>query len=748
VTEASPEQLLDDHFRRSVLGLSVRARGEGGPADRQTEAGGSGERLLELFDAMAGSRLLDLEARRLRAQGRGFYTIGSAGHEPNATIAAALRSTDPALLHYRSGGFYLARSMQALGAGPGLRRGLRDVLLGLVGAAEEPIAGGRHKVFGRYDLAVIPQTSTIASHLPRALGVAMMIDRAHRLGADCPWPRGAVTVASFGDASLNHSTAAGAINAACQAAYQGLPVPLLLVCEDNGLGISVPTPEGWVAAALRARPMLEYFAADGTDPAECLRVATNAALHVRRHRRPAVVHLRVVRFMGHAGSDAEVAYRSPAQINADLDRDPLVGAARHLVGAGVCSAEELLGRWDALQQQVTELSAEVAGSRGLSSAAEVMAPLASRRPDAVAKTAAVAADAAARRAAFGDRLPEDAGPLTLAESINRALADLMAADRDVLVFGEDVGRKGGVYGLTRGLARRFGAGRVFDTLLDEQSILGLALGGGLCGLLPIPEIQYLAYLHNAEDQLRGEAASLPFFSAGQYRNPMVVRIAGLAYQKGFGGHFHNDNAVAVLRDVPGLVVACPARGDDAAAMLRTAVAAARVDGTVTVFLEPIALYHVRDLHTAGDGEWLSSYATPASWPDTHVALGSGRVHGDGSDLTLVTFGNGLPMSLRAARTLAAEGTRCRVLDLRWLAPLPIEDLLAEALATGRVLVVDETRRSGGVSEAVMAALLDAGFRGEIARVTAQDSYVPLGDAADLVLLAEADIVTAARRLLG
>src|SRR6201999_1367920 len=159
-------------------------------------------------------------------------------------------------------------------------------------------------------------------------------------------------------------------------------------------------------------------------------------------------------------------------------------------------------------------------------------------------------------------------------AINRTLAELLIKYPELLVFGEDVGRKGGVYGLSRGLIKRFGAGRVFDTLLDEQSILGLALGAGLAGFLPIPEIQYLAYLHNAEDQLRGEAATLSFFSRGAYRNPLVVRIAGLAYQEGFGGHFHNDNAVGVLRDIPGLVVACPARPDDAAALLRTCLAAA------------------------------------------------------------------------------------------------------------------------------------------------------------------------------
>ena len=178
----------------------------------------------------------------------------------------------------------------------------------------------------------------------------------------------------------------------------------------------------------------------------------------------------------------------------------------------------------------------------------------------------------------------------------------------MLVFGEDVGAKGGVYGVTRGLQRKAGRRRVFDTLLDEQSILGLALGAGVSGLVPIPEIQYLAYLHNAEDQLRGEAASLSFFSNGQYTNPLVVRIAGYGYQKGFGGHFHNDNAVAVLRDIPGLVIASPAHPADAPAMLRTCVAAAVTDGTVSVFLEPIALYHTRDLHDPGDERWTAPYA--------------------------------------------------------------------------------------------------------------------------------------------
>jgi 2-oxoisovalerate dehydrogenase E1 component len=404
---------------------------------------------------------------------------------------------------------------------------------------------------------------------------------------------------------------------------------------------------------------------------------------------------------------------------------------------------------------VLTLAAEVTAEPRLGMAARVVAPLAPRRPAVVAARAVAAGQEAERALVFGGRLPEQAGPLTLAQAINATLCDAMAARPGMLVFGEDVARKGGVYGVTRGLLRRFGAARVFDSLLDEQAILGLALGAGLTGLLPVPEIQYLAYLHNAADQIRGEAATLPFFSRGRFRNPMVVRIAGLAYQEGFGGHFHNDNAVAALRDIPGLVIAVPARPGDAAAMLRTCLAAAEADGSVCVFLEPIALYHTRDLLSAGDGGWLEPYPPPRDWTAGHVPIGRARVYSpgpgsastDGADLTIVTFGNGLRLSLRAAARLAASRIRCRVLDLRWLAPLPVADLLREAAMTGRVLIADETRRSGGVSEAVVTALTDEGFTGHIARVTSADSFVPLGDAAATVLLSEQAIESAAHALV-
>ena len=744
-TELHP---LDEHFLTEAAELQAAGpRGFDEPV--QPGSALTIQRAVELFQCQCESRHADLAAIWMQSQGRGYYTIGSSGHEGNAAVAAALRPDDPALLHYRSGGFYCSRSAQV--AGPGSSDGVRDILYGVAAAIGEPIAGGRHKVFGNAALSVIPQTSTIASHLPRAMGLAYALERAKRIGVETPWPTDAVVVTSFGDASVNHSTLVGAFNSSSNTVYQGLPMPLLMVCEDNGIGISTRTPSGWIAQRFAARPGLRYLAVDGCSLADVYDAARQAVDFVRTARKPAFLHLRTVRFLGHAGSDAEVAYRTPAEIAADYAKDPLLASARLLASAGALDGKQIVELYEQVRDRVHGIAVAAMAEPQLSTAAEVIAPLAPRSPAEVAAAVAAEVSPDVREKVFGGKLPEHEPALTLAQSINRTLHDELARRPEAMVFGEDVSVKGGVYGLTRGLRKAFGAGRVFDTILDEQAILGVGLGAALAGMLPIPEIQYLAYLHNAEDQLRGEAATLQFFSQGQYRNPMVVRIAGLGYQRGFGGHFHNDNSVAVLRDIPGLVLAVPAHPSDAPAMLRTLLAAARVDGTVGVFLEPIALYHQRDLQADGDAGWLSRYAAPDAWGEQHVPIGSARTWPIGAgepELTFVTFGNGLPMSLRVAGELAEQGVSSRVLDLRWLAPLPVRDILREAAITGRVLVVDETRRTGGVSEAVLATLVDGGFRGAIRRVTSADSFIPLGDAARTVLLDEQTVHRAARDLIG
>lgn len=735
---------IDGSFSGETLDQAFLQMFRGAEPDPSSEAGDrlasvlTPEEALAIFDAQLTSRHIDFAALAMRERGKGYYTIGSSGHEGNAVVAEALRPTDPALLHYRSGAFFLRRAQQV-----GYAEATHDVLLGAAAARDEPISGGRHKVFGSRSMAVPPQTSTIGSHLPKAVGMAFHLKRAARLGLNEDIPARSVVMCSFGDASANHSTATGAFNAAGYIAHQKIDLPLLFVCEDNRIGISVRTAPGWISRRFGSKPYLKYFQADGCDLVEALRAAREAADFVRTNRRPAFLHLDVVRLFGHAGSDVALAYRTVDELRAELARDPVASTAKLLLDAGVLHRDELLERYEAKRSEVTALAEDAMGREGLRDAEDVMRPISPRTPNSVSVEVSREVEADTRREFWGARLPEQGGPLALSGHINRCLGDVLVKYPEVAMFGEDVAKKGGVYGVTRGLLKRAGGVRVYDTLLDEQTILGLAIGAAQVGCIPIPEIQYLAYLHTAEDQLRGEAASLQFFSQAQFRNPMVVRIAGYAYQAGFGGHFHNDNSIALFRDIPGLIIASPSNGPDAAAMMRTCIASARVDGSVSVFLEPIALYHTRDLHEEGDG----LYAAPYDPNGAEVPLGVGQTYGDGADLTLVSFANGVRMSRRVMRRLEAQGIRARVLDLRWIAPLPAEDLLREAAATGRVLVVDETRRSGGVSEGVFAALIDMGFKGAMSRVAAEDTFIPLGPAADLVLVTEDDIEAAALELM-
>ncbi|MGA0587355.1 thiamine pyrophosphate-dependent enzyme [Dyella sp. KRB-257] len=696
----------------------------------------------ELLESQLISRHLDLMARALRVQNKVFYTIGSSGHEGNAMVARLTRHTDPAFLHYRSGGFMAERFRKLPGMDP-----VMDSALSFAASKDDPASGGRHKVWGSRPLWVLPQTSTIASHLPKALGTAVAIDHARRIGHSLPIPDDSIAICSFGDASSNHATAQTAFNAAGWTAYQKLPAPVLFVCEDNGIGISVKTPTGWVARNFRSRPDLDYFFADGLDLAEGYAQVQRAVEHCRRTRRPTFLHLKTTRVMGHAGTDFEIEWRSIEELVAVESTDPLLRSAAIALESGLYSKDDLLNLYEATRKRCFAAAEEADRRPKLERLDDVMAPLAPYSPARVKAEAGRTDYAEARLKAFGGeaRLPENQPPRHLAIQIGQALHDLMAKYPESLLFGEDVAQKGGVYTVTKGLHKAFGNKRVFNTLLDETIILGLAQGYANMGLLPIPEIQYLAYFHNAGDQIRGEAASLQFFSNDQFRNPMVVRIASLGYQRGFGGHFHNDNSIAALRDIPGLVVGCASRGDDAAAMLRTMMALAKVDGRVCAFLEPIALYMTKDLYEAGDGQWQFAYPAPGE----AMTLGEGRVyHEDADDLVVFTFGNGVPMALRAARTLEAELTwKVRVVDLRWLAPLNDAFIAAQAKSARRIVVLDEGRRSAGVGEGVITAIVEAGYGATpLKRVVGADTFTPLAGAAFLVLPGEADVVAAAREL--
>jgi 2-oxoisovalerate dehydrogenase E1 component len=702
--------------RRSNLGLQ--------------DVGLAPDRAAALLHSQMLSRQLDRLSRKLQARGEGFYTIGSSGHEGNAVLAEALRTDDMAFLHYRDAAFQIHRASRVPGETPAW-----DMLLSFTASAEDPISGGRHKVLGSKRLMIPPQTSTIASHLPKAVGTAFSIGIARRMGfEDTVLARDGVVLCSFGDASANHSTAVGALNTAAWASFQNTPMPIVFLCEDNGIGISTRTPPGWIEANWSGRAGLHYIACDGSDMIDCWRAASEAVDVARRQRKPVFLHMKTVRLYGHAGNDVQLVYLSKDQIAADEARDPLLASAALLIEEGVMTAADVRGMYDSIEADLLR-QVELAIQRPkLPDAASVMASIVPPRREGAVRPLA---SEAARDAVFADDAAAMAKPQHMARLISWALADLLLQYPNAVVCGEDVGPKGGVYACTQKLHHRFGSARVINTLLDEQAILGLAIGAAHNGLLPLPEVQFLAYVHNAEDQIRGEAATLPFFSNGQFTNPMVLRIAGLPYQKGFGGHFHNDNSLAIFRDIPGVILAVPSNGRDAVAMLRECVRLADEEQRVVIFVEPIALYMTRDLHAEGDGLWTSLYEAPGKGL---IRLGEIGVAGQGADFAIVTYGNGFYLSLQAQKLLAEQGVAVRVIDLRWLGPVN-EDAVLEACAPcAGVVIVDECRITGSQSEALMAMFTERLPNKHLARLAATDSFIPLARAATHTLPSRDEIV--------
>lgn len=695
-------------------------------------------KLVELFHTQIVSRHLDRISRKLQAQGQSFYTIGSAGHEGNAAVAEAARVTDMAFLHYRDAAFQIQRAKKVPGQTP-----IWDMLLSFTASAEDPISGGRHKVLGSKTLWIPPQTSTIASHLPKAMGAAFSIGLAKALKLpDRVLADDAVVLCSFGDASANHSTAQGAINCASWAAYQGSPMPIVFICEDNGIGISTRTPQGWIEASFRDRPMLHYVRGNGIDLLDASRAAQEAIDYARSRKKPVFLHLTCVRLYGHAGADVQLAYLSKTEIERTEAMDPLLHTASLLVDQNIMTTSDVLDLYADVETTIERVATEAVKRPKLTTASVVMESIVPpRRPPLSTRTPS----AEERQAVFGSDFGQLDKPQHMARLLSWALTDLMLEQPQIILAGEDIGPKGGVYHVTAKLHSRFGPARVINTLLDEQSILGLGIGAAHNNFLPITEIQFLAYVHNAEDQLRGEAATLSFFSNGQYTNPMIVRIAGLGYQKGFGGHFHNDNSLGVFRDIPGLVLACPSNGYDAVRMLRECVRLASEEQRVIVFLEPIALYMTRDLHADKDGLWAFSYEDARANPMTFGEIG---VHGAGEDLAIVTYGNGYYLSRQAEKILAEEhGIRTRVIDLRWLAPVNEQAVLDACQPCRQVLIVDECRITGSQSEALMALFTENMPGKPVRRLAADDSFIPLGTAATLTLPSREDIVAEALNML-
>ena len=694
--------------------------------------------LISIFESQVLSRHIDLKARLLKDKGKCFYTIGSSGHEGNAVFGKVFPYTDMAFLHYRSGPFFIERSKQVPGTTP-----IYDMALSFMASSDDPISGGRHKGLGSKKLKLPPQTSTIASHLPKAVGTAFSVDRARDLNIhERELDGNSIVLCSFGDASANHSTALSAFNTASWVNNVGGHVPIIFICEDNGTGISVPTDSHWIQNNFSNRPGLDYIQTDGLHLIDLIIKSRRAEHGCRINRSPIFLHMKTVRLMGHAGSDVEVGYKSISEIEATEFNDPLLHSARILIENGCMSSDDILKLYSSARIQIDSVFEAATLRPKLETAKGVMASITANR---VFRITPKIPSEKSRRKLFGKEFSRIDQPQHMAKLINYALSDIMLRYKNTLLFGEDVAQKGGVYHVTADLYKQYGIRRIFNSPLDETSIIGFGIGFGHNGFVPIPEIQFLAYLHNAEDQLRGEAATLPFFSDGQFTNPMVLRVPGLAYQKGFGGHFHNDNSLTIFRDIPGVILAVPSNGADAVKMLRTAVRQAYENGRVIVFVEPIALYMKKDLHNAKDGKWNFNYPDL----DKEILLGEFAEYGHGKSLTIITYGNGLYFSLQAQKEIEKKlKKKIKVIDLRWLSEIDITKLLKAIGTCKNVLIVDECRKTGCHGEGLFTQLVSKSKKPiKIKLHAAEDSFISLGVAATVTLPSKESIIENALELV-
>ena len=694
--------------------------------------------LISLFESQVLSRHMDLKARLLKDEGKCFYTIGSSGHEGNAVFGKVFPYTDLAFLHYRSGPFFIERSKQVPGTTP-----IYNMALSFMASSEDPISGGRHKVLGSKVLNIPPQTSTIASHLPKAVGTAFSIDRAKDLDiSERKLKADSIVLCSFGDASANHATALSAFNTASWVSNSGGHVPIIFICEDNGTGISVPTNEHWIEQNFSNRPRLQYVQTDGLHLIDLMIKSRRVEHDCRIDRSPIFLHMKTVRLMGHAGSDVEVGYKSLQDIEATEFNDPLLHSARILIENNCLSSEEIIHLYEGIGDQVSHVFEAATLRPKLESAQDVMESITANQSS---KKSPKQPTKKTRQNLFGKEFNRMDQPYHMAKLINYTLSDIMLRYKNTVVFGEDVAQKGGVYHLTADLYKQFGVRRVFNSPLDETSIIGFGMGFGHNGFVPIPEIQFLAYLHNAEDQLRGEAATLPFFSDGQFTNPMVLRVPGLAYQKGFGGHFHNDNSLTIFRDIPGIILAVPSNGADASKMIRTAVREAHENGRIIVFVEPIALYMTKDLHEPKDGKWTFKYPVL----DEEIPVGKFAEYGKGKVLTLITYGNGLYLSLQAKKEIEKKlKKKIKIIDLRWLSEMNIPKLLNAIGTSNNILIVDECRRTGCHGEGLFAQLVSESKKPlNIKLHAAEDSFISIGVAATVTLPSKDSIIKNALELV-
>lgn len=664
---------------------------------KRTAASGSPmhERLVAAYRVMFTARKSDDKILLLLKQGKVFFHIGGSGHEAAqvATAFAMKPGYDWAYPYYRDLPFSLAFGYT-----------VEEVFLEALHRAKGPSSGGFAMPFhwGHKRWRIISQSSPTGTQYLEAVGTAM---GAVKDGTD------EVVYVSSGEGSTSEGEFHEAVN---WAAREHLPVIFLI--QDNKFAISVTKEEQTAAKSVyyltSGYDGLNRYEVDGCDFLACYETAADAVAKARRGDGPSLILAHTVRLLPHSSSDDQRKYRSEEDLAKDRERDPLPRFEKYLLENNVLQEAEL----KRLQQEVLlqiDRAADIAEQEPEQSPGNLLNYVYS--PEVIVPE---------------ERFVEQehkGGRIVMVDAINHAMSEEMQRNPKMLIYGEDVaGEKGGVFTATKGLTKKFGRERVFNSPLAEASIIGTAFGLALRGFKPCVEIQFGDYIWPAFMQLRDEVAMLRFRSNNDWSCPMVVRVAVGGYIH--GGLYHSQSIDGIFTHIPGLRVVIPSNAADAKGLLKMAC---RCDDPV-IFCEHKGLYRA------------SFAAAPEPDADYCLPFGIANVVREGSDISVITWGMMVQRSLEAARKLEEKGSGVEVIDLRTLNPLDMDSIMKSVRKTGKVLIVHEDTLTGGFGAEIAAILSAAAFTlldAPIRRVAAKDCPVPYGPSLENEMLPQtSDIV--------
>ncbi|MEZ4470733.1 MAG: dehydrogenase E1 component subunit alpha/beta [bacterium] len=668
----------------------------------------SPEALIAAYRTMVLSRRLDDKEIALKRQNAIYFQISGAGHE--AILVAAGLVMRPAydyfISYYRDRALMLQLGMTAT-----------EILLAAVGSTEDVTSGGRQMPchWGCERLNIISKSSCTGTQFLQGTGAAEaswyldQVEAAQGLTGRSHHPDDVVLVTS-GDGTTSEGEFFEALNTACNK-----QLPIIFLVEDNGYAISVPvevqTAGGSISKLVASFPHLKIIETDGCDVVASHAAMTEAAAWCRARKGPALVHAHVVRPYSHSMSDDERAYRPEAEREADAERDPIRLLAAHLTKTGALDEAGLRALHQDVDAEIARATDAALAAR-MPEPAEVLDHIYSHHVDPTSAAFDTEADA---DGSTGDK--------TMVDLLNACLADEMARDPRIVIFGEDVADasreevlgqsckgKGGVFKVTHGLQTRFGGARVFNSPLAEANIVGRAIGLASRGLKPVVEIQFLDYIWPAFQQIRNELATARWRSHDAWPAPVVIRVPSGGYLKG-GAPYHSQSAETLFAHIPGLRVVMPSTALDANGLLRTAI---RCEDPV-IFLEPKHLYR----------QTYNKAAYPG--PDFMIPFGKARRVMAGDQITVVTYGALVQRSVQAIRALQKEqDVSVDLLDLRTLSPYDWEAVAESVKRTGRALVVHEETKAWGYGAEIASRIGEELFEwldAPVRRVAALDTFV-------------------------